>query len=81
MMLGFCDKFCTFPTPLFVDRLDVCDTDVQEARELFGVLWCPERHVWLIIGWTTAYVQNEPGIGNAKNGGFTVEDNVTSKNA
>src|ERR1700761_9427649 len=55
--------------PVFVDRLDVGDTYIQEAARRIGI-GGGERHGWLVIGRATARVDDDPAVRQLDDRGF-----------
>src|SRR5262245_22287697 len=65
--------------PFLVDRVDVGDTDIQEARRTILIRGWLEDHGRLVIRGSSADVDRDPAVRESHDGWLAIEDRVTAK--
>src|SRR6478735_8481908 len=59
--------------PFGVHGVDVRDPDIEEAADPVGVAWCLKGDRWLVVGGTSADVDDDVGVGECNVGRLWAE--------
>ena len=81
VVLWLGQEFGSSASPLLVRVLDVCNTNIEKARNLIGVLRGTKRNSGFIIRWAATDIHNQPAIGELDDGRLAAANNVASENA
>jgi hypothetical protein len=63
VLFGWCQELRAPGAPFGVYSLDVFDADVEEAADPVGIAWRLQRHRRLVVGRSTAAVDDDPAVG------------------
>jgi hypothetical protein len=81
MVLGLGEEFGSFASPVRVGGLDIRDPQVKKAGDLVRVPGWPKRDGWLVVGRSASHIQDQPGVGNLKDGRLAFTNQLAAKDS